>query len=221
MLEAISSFLFQAPMEGWEALVRIGVSLIASLITYFMFQFFYASKHIGAGIHRTFLLGGPAITLIFMVIQTSIPLGIGLLGALSFVRFRTPIKDPAEIGFLLLLIASAIGAATGNLLAVVVLFAIVFVTLGAQRLISNRFAPSGRGHLMISVDQASFPSLEKKLTDFLKGNLHGLKLETMSTMDERVSLHYQYNRRPDFDWTSFTNKINDLAGTARVEIFVG
>ena len=220
MLEELTS-LFEAPLGAWEAIIRIGAAVFASVIAYLLYQLFYGSRHIGAGVHRTFLIGGPAITMIFLVIQTSIPLGIGLLGALSFVRFRTPIKDPAEIGFLLLLIASAIGVATGNLIPVAILFAVVFLTLGIQRLISNRVTLFGRGHLMISVDQTSFPALEKKLTAFLEERIHGLNLETMSTLDDRVSLHYQYRRESGFNWTSFTNELNQLAGTAKVEVFVG
>jgi len=220
MLEELTS-LVEAPLGAWEAVVRIGLSLIASIIVYFMYQLFYGSRHIGAGVHRTFLIGGPAITMIFLVIQTSIPLGIGLLGALSFVRFRTPIKDPAEIGFLLLLIASAISAATGNLIPIAILFTLVFITLGVQRLISSRVTPFGRGHLMIAVDQPSFPALEKKLSAFLKEKLHGLSLDTMSTLEGRVNLHYQYHRQSNFDWAAFTNELNDMAGTARVDIFIG
>jgi hypothetical protein len=220
MLEELTT-LFEAPMGVPEALIRIGFSLLASIIAYLMYQLFYGSRHIGAGVHRTFLIGGPAITMIFLVIQTSIPLGIGLLGALSFVRFRTPIKDPAEIGFLLLLIASSIGMATGNLIPTAILFAIVFIALGVHRLASNRVTLFGRGHLMISVDQPSFPALEKKLTAFLKERIRGLNLDTMSTMDERVSLHYQYRRQSGFDWSAFTNELNLLAGTAKVEVFVG
>ena len=220
MLEELTS-LFQAPLDAWEAIIRIGVSVFASIIAYFIYQLFYGSRHIGAGVHRTFLIGGPAITMIFLVIQTSIPLGVGLLGALSFVRFRTPVKDPAEIGFLLLLIASSIGAATGNLIPVAILFTVVFLTLGVQRLVSNRVSLFGRGHLMISVDQPSFPSLEKKLTAFLGERLRGLSLDTLSTIDDRISLHYQYRRQSGFDWTGFTNELNQLAGTAKVEVFVG
>ena len=220
MLEELTS-LSQAPLGAWEAIIRIGVSVFASVIAYFLYQLFYGSRHIGAGVHRTFLIGGPAITMIFLVIQTSIPLGIGLLGALSFVRFRTPIKDPAEIGFLLLLIASAIGAATGNLIPVAILFAVVFLTLGIHRLISNRVTLFGRGHLMISVDQPSFPALERKLTSFLRERLRGLSLDSMSTTDDRISLHYQYRRQSGFDWTGFTNELNQLAGPAKVEVFVG
>ena len=211
----------QSPVNLVEGIVAVGFSLLASIVCYHMYQFFYGSRHIGAGVHRTFLIGGPAITALFLGIQTSIPLSLGLLGALSFVRFRTPVKDPAEIGFLLLLIASSIGAATNNFLITALLFVVVFIALGIQWLTRNRITLFGRGHLMISVDQLSFPALEKKITTFLKERLRGLSLETMSTLDDRVGLHYQYRRQSGFDWAAFTNELNQLAGTAKVEVFIG
>lgn len=219
MLEELTSLL-DAPLSISEALVRILCAVVASVVCYLMYQLFYGSRHIGAGVNRTFLIGGPAITLIFLVIQTSIPLGVGLLGALSFVRFRTPIKDPAEIGFLLLLIAASIGMATGNLVPTAILFAAVFLVLGVQRLISGRVSISGRGHLMISVDQSAFPAMEEKLGAFLTDKIRGLSLDTMSTMDERVNLHYQYRKQSGFNWTAFTSELNQLAGEAKVDVFV-
>jgi hypothetical protein len=213
--------MFESALSIEEAIVPIGFSLIASVIAYLMYQLFYGSSHIGAGVHRTFIIGGPAITMIFLVIQASIPLGMGLLGTLSFVRFRTPIKDPAEIGFLLLLIAASIGTATNNYLAIALLFVVVFIALGIQRIIRNRTTLIGQGHLMISVDQASFPAIERKLTAFLGERLQGLSLETMSALDERVGLQYQYRRQSGYDWAAFTNELHQLAGTAKVEVFVG
>ncbi len=213
--------LFDSPIGFWEALIPIGVSLVAAVITYLIYQLFYGSRHIGAGVHRTFLIGGPTITALFLVIQASVPLGLGLLGALSFVRFRTPIKDPAEIGFLLLLIASSVAAATGNYLIGLLLFVIVFIALSVQWLTRNRLNLSGRGHLMISVDKPSYPALEKRLTVFLTERLRGLSLETMSTQDDRVGLHYQYRRQSGFDWAAFTSELDQLAGTAKVEVFIG
>ncbi len=210
----------QSPVTIIEGIVAVGFSLLASIIIYFMYQFFYGSRHIGAGVHRTFLIGGPAITALFLGIQTSIPLSLGLLGALSFVRFRTPVKDPAEIGFLLLLIASSIGAATGNYLITGLLFVVVFVALGIQWLTHNRVTMFGRGTLMISVDRSSYTTLEKKMTIFLKERLRDLNLKTMSTLDDRVSLHYQYRRKSGFNWSAFTGELNQMAGTAKVEIFV-
>ena len=219
MLDELTTF-WESSVGIWEAIIAIGFSLVAAIVAYLMYQLFYGSRHIGAGVHRTFLIGGPAITVLFLGIQTSIPLSLGLLGALSFVRFRTPVKDPAEIGFLLLLIASSIGAATSNFLITTILFAVVFVALGIQWLTRNRISLFGRGHLMISVDQSSFPALEKKLTEFLRERLRSLNLENMSTLDDRVGLHYQYRRQSGFDWAAFTSELNQLASPAKVEIFI-
>lgn len=211
----------QSPVGLWEAVIAIVFSLVASIVTYLMYQWFYGSRHIGAGVHRTFIIGGPAITALFLGIQVSIPLSLGLLGALSFVRFRTPVKDPAEIGFLLLLIASSIGAATDNFLVTGLLFFVVFITLLIKWLARNRISLFGRGQLMISVDQAAYGGIESKMTAFLKEKLGGLRLDTMSVMDDRVSLHYQYRRKADMDWAAFTSELNQAAEPARVDIFIG
>ena len=210
----------QSPVTLVEGIAAVGFSLVAAIVCYFMYQLFYGSRHIGAGVHRTFIIGGPAITALFLGIQTSIPLSLGLLGALSFVRFRTPVKDPAEIGFLLLLIASSIGAATNNYLVTGILFALVFIALGIHWLTRNRFNIFGRGHLVISVEQPAYPDLEGKLSAFLKERLHGLRLETMSVLEDRVSLHYQY-RRGAIDWATFTSDLNQLAGAAKVDVYIG
>ena len=210
-----------SPISFVDSIVAMGFSLGASIICYLMYQFFYGSRNIGAGVHRTFLIGGPAITTLFLGIMTSIPLGLGLLGALSFVRFRTPIKDPAEIGFLLLVIASSVGAATSNYLLIGLLLFVVFITLGVQWLTRNRVTLFGRGHLMVSIDQPSFPAIESGLTAFLRRRLRSLSLETMSTLDDRVTLHYNYRQQSGFDWAAFTNELNQLADTAKIEIFVG
>lgn len=211
----------QSPLELNQIIVALGFSIIASIVIYLLYQMFYGSRYIGAGVHRTFIIGGPAVTALFLGIQVSIPLSLGLLGALSFVRFRTPVKDPAEIGFLLLLIASSIGAATNNFLITSILIVFVFVALGVHWLTRNRISLFGRGQLMISVEQSSFADLEAKLSAFLKERLRGLRLVTMSVIDNRVSLNYQYRRLTDFDWTAFTSDLNQLAGPAKVEVFIG
>jgi hypothetical protein len=210
-----------SPISMNQIIVDLGFSILASIFIYLLYQMFYGSRHIGAGVHRTFIIGGPAITALFLGIQVSIPLSLGLLGALSFVRFRTPVKDPAEIGFLLLLIASSIGAATNNFLITLILIAFVFVALGIHWLTRNRFSVFGRGQLMLSVDQSAYTKLESKLSAFLKKQLPGLRMVTMSVIEDKVNLNYQYRKRTGFDWAAFTSELNKVAGTAKVEMFIG
>lgn len=211
----------ESPLSMNQIIVDLGFSIIASIIIYLLYQMFYGTRHIGAGVHRTFIIGGPAITALFLGIQVSIPLSLGLLGALSFVRFRTPVKDPAEIGFLLLLIATSIGAATNNFLITSLLILFVFIALSIHWLTRNRISVFGRGQLMISVDQASYSGLETKLSAFLRERLKGLRLVTMSVMEDRVSLNYQYRKITDFNWAAFTSELNQMASPAKVELFIG
>jgi len=222
-MDAIIKFFesLQTPVTLREALIAIGFSLIASIIVYLMYQIFYGSRNVGAGVHGIFIIGGPAITALFIAIQASIPLGLGLLGTLAFVRFRAPVKDPAEIGFLLLLVAASIGAATKNFLVIGILFIIVFVALGVQWLVRNRLSGFGQGHLMLAVERSVFPSLKGSLGTFLKEKLRGVRLETVSAMEDRVTLHYRYRSQRDFDWAAFSTALDQLAEPSKVELFIG
>ena len=47
---------------------------------------------------------------------------------------------------------------------------------------------------MISLDQADFARLESKVKELLDAKLKGLKLESMSVVDGKVNLQYQYKQ---------------------------
>ena len=204
-----------------EIIIAIGFSLIASVAVYFIYRIFYGSRNIGAGVDRSFIIAGPAITALFLGIQSSIPLSLGLLGALSFVRFRTPVKDPAEIGYLLLLIATSIGAATHNYLVTIILFLVVFASLIIQWLVRNRFSFSSQASFMITVDKSVFSDIEPKLTQFLENRLNDLTLKTMSVLDDRVSFHYQHREMSPSEKVKFTTDLNKLVESGKVDFFAG
>lgn len=203
-----------------EVIVAMSASLVASVVVYLMYHLFYGSRTIGAGVDRSFIIGGPAITALFLGIQSSIPLSLGLLGALSFVRFRTPVKDSAEIGFLLLLIAASIGVATRTYPIVIILFLIVFLSLSVQAIIQKRFSFNRLANLMISMDKNAYYELESELNRFLSDRLNGLDMKTVSVMDDRISLHYQFKKKSDFNKVEFLQRLRSISETGKVEIFL-
>ena len=77
---------------------------------------------------RIFPLYSIAIFAIITVIQSSIALSLGLVGALSIIRFRTAIKEPEQLIYLLMSTGIAIGAAAGQL-NVVICATILFVII--------------------------------------------------------------------------------------------
>ena len=106
-------------------IVALGAALLASAL----YRLFYESRATGSQVHRAFPLLATAMAAIFITVQISIPLSLGLMGSLSIIRFRTPIKEPEEIGFIMLVIASSLSAATLNFRYVVLLFAVAIVSL--------------------------------------------------------------------------------------------
>jgi len=66
-------------------------------------------------------------TLIIAVVKSSLALSLGLVGALSIVRFRTPIKEPEELAYIFLSIAAGLGLGAGQLIPTV---SAVFIILG-------------------------------------------------------------------------------------------
>ncbi len=104
-------------------------SLAAAFVASLMYRFFYERRGTGSQIHRAFPLLAISITTLFIGVQVSLPLSLGLLGSLSIIRFRTPVKEPEEVGFVMLIIAAAISAATFNFQFIVILYLVAFASL--------------------------------------------------------------------------------------------
>ena len=83
-------------------------SVASALVLSWAYSFCFGPRATGSQVHRAFPLISLAVTAIFICVQFSLPLSLGLLGSLSVVRFRTPIKEPEEIGFIMLVIAAAL-----------------------------------------------------------------------------------------------------------------
>ena len=113
-------------------LLLLAISALAAFVLARLYVRFFGGRATGSDVHRSFPLLAIAVTSIFVCIQFSLPLSLGLLGALSIVRFRTPIKEPEEIGFIMLVIALSIAIATFKLAFAGLIFVIAFVALVVQ-----------------------------------------------------------------------------------------
>lgn len=72
-----------------------------------------------------FLLLITTTTLIIMIVKSSLALSLGLVGALSIVRFRAAIKEPEELAFLFLAIAVGLGLGAGQLAITLISFTMI------------------------------------------------------------------------------------------------
>jgi len=75
--------------------------------------------------------------LVITIVKSSLALSLGLVGALSIVRFRTAIKEPEELAYLFLSIALGLGFGAHQWLITLVAFGVILIVLWIQYLASH------------------------------------------------------------------------------------
>jgi uncharacterized membrane protein YhiD involved in acid resistance len=113
MQEAMELFLAAEPIDIIELTVDILLSAIMSGLIYFAFIRFANTLSNRKQFGRIFLVVAVCTTLIIAVIKSSIALSLGLVGALSVIRFRAAIKEPEELAYLFICIATGLGFGAG------------------------------------------------------------------------------------------------------------
>ncbi len=106
--------------------------------------------------------------LVILIVKSSLALSLGLVGALSVIRFRTPIKEPEDLTFLFLSIALGIGYGalqiySTTIVFIVIIFIIWFFLSRRTLSITNDFNLyiEGKSNNLINENI-------KKIADFLK-----------------------------------------------------
>jgi hypothetical protein len=175
---------------------RFAAALLASLAAAYaaagLYRLFYESRGTGSQVSRAFPLLALAITTLFICIQVSIPLSLGLLGSLSIIRFRTPIKEPEEVGFIMLVIAASIAAATFMFGFMAILFALALLSL----LLTRRLRAMGflrrAGMLVIHLPHPDGGATER-LMAALDRHLRNSRVESSTARAGTTSLHVTFS----------------------------
>jgi hypothetical protein len=194
-------------------LLALVVSTVVAFLVRVLYRVFYEESETGSQIDRSFLLLSPAITTLFITIQFSLPLSLGLLGALSIVRFRVPIREPEEIGFLMVVIASAIACATYSYLVLATMLAIVVVALLLQRLLGSRIPGLRRsgGLVMLTITDPVYARHATAIESVLSARLGWIRLEHLNGRAGVTTLNYTFRARDGTDWSAIRRELDALA----------
>lgn len=202
-MEAIEKLLADWGTKGYELspaafLLLLALSALSALVVAFLYTRFYGSRATGSEIHRAFPLLAIAVTAIFIAIQFSLPLSLGLLGALSIVRFRTPIKEPEEIGFLMVVVAASLACATAQLLFLAGILVMTFLALLAKELLVPVFRrKSQSGLVVLTLDEAAYAQHGPALFTLLGEKVRRGGLESLTRNDGRVTVTYRFHGLAD------------------------
>jgi hypothetical protein len=127
--------------------------------------------------------------LVISIVKASLALSLGLVGALSIVRFRTAIKEPEELLYLFIAIAIGIGLGAGQRFPTMVAIALLLVFLISTRLVSLR---AKRQNLYLSV---RLPDREgrhtfQSVSDIVTQHADAVDMRRMDRQDDTLQVTF-------------------------------
>jgi uncharacterized membrane protein YhiD involved in acid resistance len=143
-------------------------------------------------------------TLVILAVSSNIVLSLGMVGALSIVRFRAAIKDPLDLAFLFWSIAVGIVLAAGMIpLAVIasVIISVVLLVFDGRRSHSNPY---------ILVISCANQETETAVAAALATQVKRMQIKSKTVTPEMIELNYEIRLRTED--TSFLNNLASMSG---------
>ena len=183
--------------------------LLAFALGLFIF-FIYKKSYSGVMYSASFgvtLIGLTMVTaLMILAVTSNIVLSLGMVGALSIVRFRTAIKEPSDIVFLFWAIAAGIVLAAG----LIPLAVFGSLLIGLVLLIFSRHRSFDSPYILVI--HCADEEAEVISRELVRRNVKKLVIKSKSVAKGAIELNYEV-RLKDAD-SSFINELADLPGVS-------
>ena len=194
-----------------DTVLAIGAAFLLGLFIFFIYKITYQ----GVMYNRQFGISLVALsmiaTLILIAVTSNVVLSLGMVGALSIVRFRTAIKEPLDIVFLFWAIGVGIvlGAAPAGGIAMYLLAIIGSLLIGLILFIFVNVKSIG-GASYILVVECKDEAAEKGAEEIVKSGAkrYSVKSKTVS----RGYIEISYEVRLNGDDTAFVNQVSSANG---------
>lgn len=180
--------------------LAFGIGLFIFLIYKKTYQGVMYSSSFGVTLIALTMITG----MVILAVTSNVVLSLGMVGALSIVRFRTAIKEPLDIAFLFWSIAAGIVLAAGMIpLAVIgsVVIGIILLVFVNKKSHTNPY---------IVVIQCMDHESEKNAAAFLQSKCERCVIKSKSVQRGNVEINMEIRLKDDN--TDFINELSDMNG---------
>ena len=164
VLEALTQM--QVKMSFETVLLILLIAFMVSLIIYFTYKNTYSGVMYNPRFNVSLVMITMVTTIVMVVIGSNISVSLGMVGALSIIRFRTAVKDPRDTAFIFWGVVSGLACGTQNYTIVIV--GSIFVCL-ILFLFKKTVAIINKYILIIKGNNINVDVIEKVLNKNLKG----------------------------------------------------
>lgn len=143
-------------------------------------------------------------TLVILAVTSNVVLSLGMVGALSIVRFRTAIKEPLDIAFLFWSIAVGIVLAAG----LIPLAVIGSVAIGVFLLIFVNRKPHINPYIIVI--HCTGQESEQQATEYVKQQVNRFVVKSKTVQKGAIEINAEIRMKDDH--TDFINVLSDMEG---------
>jgi len=211
----MNDLLDQLNFESGEAfsVVSYLINIVLCAILLFILSMIYSkygkSLSNRQQLSKVLILVGVTTFIIISIVKSSLALSLGLVGALSIIRFRTAIKEPEELGYFFIAIAIGLGFGANQLLPTVigafVLFLIIFLSSMSKSSLSTN------QNILISlsdINDVNKKELQSNITAIISKNASRTELIRLNIEENSLDYNFLVLLK---DYNSINTITNDLA----------
>ena len=185
------------------------ISLIVAFLIGIFIIYVYRKTYTGVVYSKAFslciLMLAMVTAMIIRTISSNISLSLGMVGALSIVRFRTAVKEPVDTGFMFWGISAGIMAGAGlyiiAIVASLILGVLYFVTYLMGFIVANRYL------LVLKYDADAHNEIMKKLRA-----LKRFKVRSKSIFNDKVELSLEVDIKENKNGSVSTTIVDEFSG---------
>ncbi len=192
----------------FDMLLALIMAFLLGLFLFFIYKKSYSGVMYSASFGVTLLVMTLITTLLIMAVTSNVVLSLGMVGALSIVRFRTAVKEPMDIAFLFWAIAIGIVLAAG--LIPLAVFGSLFIGLVLLVFSSRKEGDSP----YILVVHCTSSQLETDISALTAAHVKRMRLKSKSVRPQQMELNYEV-RLKNGD-ASFVDTLSSLTGVSDV-----
>ncbi|MBQ6968109.1 MAG: DUF4956 domain-containing protein [Lachnospiraceae bacterium] len=187
-----------------EIMISLVITAVLSVYIFFIYRVI-TRKHFYS---KNFNISLSVVSLItcgiILTIQSSLVVSLGMVGALSIVRFRTAVKEPIDLGFMFWSIS--IGIMCGAGMTEIAILTSLFVTI---MIVALEFIPAGKSPVLLLVNYYDFPETEEKLEKAVEENTAFHKVRSRNVTNGIVDIVYEIRLK---DEKALSKAVADIKG---------
>lgn len=191
-MEEVLSLLTTETVDVWNILFSLSLAVAVGFIISQIYKYTHRGLNYELAFMTTLVILAPIISIVMLFIRGDLVLSLGLIGSISIIRFRTPIKDTRDMVFIFWVIAVGLGSGTFNWN--VVIISTIFISIIMFLLHFIRYGKSKATDYVLVVSGIR-PSKNAEVYDVLYEYIREIRVRSHETEEERWEIIYEVQFR--------------------------